>query len=151
MPQGKSAHTIISWILIIVGLTALQLVFSFILGSGPRPLLGDPWCCRAFPTWEYKSIEVVFCLGYPLSFLPIVPIFLVVILKRRKMTAWFATPTWLIWALSIMGFLMSLAFQIRSYSFVGSSQSAGRNAKLAEEVYYDRHGGDVPDGVNSTP
>ena len=38
---------------------------------------------------------------------------------------------------------------LRSKAYDASAQSAGRNAKLAEEVYYNDHGGDISGGYTS--
>jgi len=51
---------------------------------------------------------------------------------------------------AIIGILALIAIPnfvaLRSKAYDASAQSAGRNAKLAEEVYYNDHGGDISGG-----
>ena len=51
---------------------------------------------------------------------------------------------------AIIGILALIAIPnfvaLRSKAYDASAQSAGRNAKLSEEVYYNDHGGDISGG-----
>ncbi|MBZ0273283.1 prepilin-type N-terminal cleavage/methylation domain-containing protein [bacterium] len=54
---------------------------------------------------------------------------------------------------AIIGILALIAIpnfiELRAKAYDSSAQSAGRNAKLAEEVYYNDHGGDISGGYSS--
>jgi len=149
MPHGKSGPSNRLWILIILALTAVQIIISYFFANLAAlfslPQL-EPHCCRTSLSLMNLLIEVVWFVGNWVFLLPTVPILTVFLVVRWNKKRWNSVPLWLIWALTASLSIVSQSGSLDRLSYNKSAQSAGRNAKLAEEVYYNdcegRGGGD---------
>jgi hypothetical protein len=148
MPHNKSRLSTIRLILVILSLTALQIFLSFLLfTSGPDSTCLLASCGWTFSSLTSKSMTVLIFLQALLFFVPIMPMILVIVSRFRKINAWVTAPLLLIWALPIINFSVGGRLGlVGCRNFNTFAQTAGRYAKLAEEVYYLDHGGDVSGG-----